>query len=186
MSEYTVDGFAFTSSKAAADAQEDLQRIAQLEGKLNYNNLDAVAMVYIKSIQNELFHTVVGGSFLKRLQIYLQQKGYQKIDFEKYPIPAYENEVIGSIVQSDAREQSLKVRTNYQQELKQKLSAARWVIVILIAVVVALFVITLTGENANIINYRYNIQNEYSQWQQQLEEREATIREREKQLQIDE
>ena len=41
------------------------------------------------------------------------------------------------------------------------------------------------GENVNILNYRYKIENEYSIWQQELEEREAVIRKKEAELRIE-
>ncbi|MBR1691379.1 MAG: hypothetical protein IJ711_01240 [Lachnospiraceae bacterium] len=179
-----VDGFTFAVSQTAELAQTDVQRIEQLEQKLNYGNLDAVAMVYVKSIQNELFHTVVGFSYLKRLQLYLIEQGYGKIDFRKYPIPAGEGDgqpEQAAWSEKDASdERRLKIRTNYQQELKQKLRTSRWVNILLVLAVIVLFVIALTGENANIINYRYNIQNEYSEWQKQLQERERAVSDREK------
>ena len=40
------------------------------------------------------------------------------------------------------------------------------------------------GENTNIINYRYKIENEYSIWQQELETREEAVREKEAQLKL--
>ena len=50
--------------------------------------------------------------------------------------------------------------------------------------VVLLFVITLTGENANIINYRNAIVNEYSDWEDELTQREQIVREKERELGI--
>ena len=82
-----VDGFVFSSKQEATIAVSELKRIEQLEKKLNYDNLDAVAMIYTKSISNELFRTMVGCSYLKRLQVFLLQNQYDKVDFDKYPIP---------------------------------------------------------------------------------------------------
>jgi hypothetical protein len=56
--------------------------------------------------------------------------------------------------------------------------------VILVILVIALFAIAITGENANAINYRRAIQNEYSEWEQELTERENTVREKERELGI--
>ena len=193
--ERIVDGFLFEEAGQMSEAQDDMQRIAQLEDKLNYDNLDAVAMVYIKSVQNELFHTVVGASYLKRLQLYLKQNGYQRIDFDKYPIPICDSpgETDGQDTQSGAEgdvqgsdSHKWRVRTKYQQELKQRLRTSIWLNVILAGAVIALFVITLKGENVNIINYRYNIENRYAEWQKQLEEREAAVREKEQALERNE
>ena len=42
--------------------------------------------------------------------------------------------------------------------------------------------ITLMGENTNILNYRYKLENDYAIWEQELEEKEAELLEREKAL----
>ena len=179
-----VDGFVFSSKQEATIAVSELKRIEQLEKKLNYDNLDAVAMIYTKSISNELFRTMVGCSYLKRLQVVLLQNQYDKVDFDKYPIPV---PVSNSKPEEIERtEKTLKVRINHQKELKQKLKRAHLINLILLALVGSLFAIALTADNPNILNYRYNIQNEYSQWAQELQEREEIIREKEKQLRISE
>lgn len=175
-----VDGFVFPNRKEAATAEMELKKIEQLEEKLNYDNLDAVAMIYTKSIRNELFQTVVGCSYLKRLQNYLQQKQYDKVDFDKYPIPTPVSN--GKLEENGKMEKRLKVRVNHQKELKQKLKRANMINLVLLALVGALFAIALTADNPNILNYRYNIQNEYSQWEQELQERENAVREKELQI----
>ena len=65
---------------------------------------------------------------------------------------------------------------------KEMLRKSIWLNIALIVLVVGMFFITMFGENTNILNYRYKIENEYSIWQQELEEREAIIREKEAQF----
>ncbi len=57
--------------------------------------------------------------------------------------------------------------------------------VILVLLVAVLFIITLNGENANALNYRKAIQNEYASWEQELTEREKAVKEKEQELQIE-
>ena len=186
--QYVIDGFCFKNKQDATLAENEIKKIQQIEEKINYDNLDAVAMIYIKCIQNQIFQTVVGCSFLKKLQMHLQQNRYEKLDFEKNPIPGpiTNRNVIG--IENDEKiergDAILKVRINHQKELKQKLKGAYLLNIILLALVGALFAIAMTGNNANILNYRYNIQNEYSQWEEELKEREAVVREKERELQI--
>ena len=52
----------------------------------------------------------------------------------------------------------------------------------LIIVVILMFIIAVTSENDNIINYKSNITNRYAAWEQNLKERERTVREAEKRL----
>ena len=185
--QFVVDGFVFFDKQDATIAENESKKIQQIEEKLNYSNLEAVAMIYVKSIQNELFHTVVGCSYLKKLQCHLKENQYDNVDFQKNPIPGTISKSVVDRTENVTRvENALKVRINHQRELKQKLKIANLLIVVLIALVAALFAIAMTGDNPNILNYRYNIQNEYSRWEQELQEREAAIREKESELRISE
>lgn len=50
-----------------------------------------------------------------------------------------------------------------------------------------MYVIAITGsKNPNILNYEKVIQNRYSQWEKDLSDRERVIREKEKELLINE
>lgn len=187
--EYIVDGFEFESEQEAQKAKVEMAKINQLEKNLNYNNLDAVAMVYIKGIQKKLFGTVVGYFFLKKLQLLLQQKQYNKIDFEKYPIPVKTSEGMDEVRENetdDKEKKELKVRINHQAELKRQLKNSRLANAVMVVLVIALFIIAFTGNNPNILNYRQNIINEYSEWEQELHEREIKVKVKEQELQISE
>ena len=68
---------------------------------------------------------------------------------------------------------------------KEMLRFSLWANIALILIVVGMFVITIMGENVNILNYRYKIENEYSIWQQELEEREAAVKAKEAELRLE-
>lgn len=57
---------------------------------------------------------------------------------------------------------------------------------ILVIMVILMFVISLTGRAPTILNYRSKVQNEYSEWEEELKAREDLIREREHELGISE
>ena len=44
----------------------------------------------------------------------------------------------------------------------------------------------MTSDNPNILNYENNLQNKYAQWEQELTERENVLREKERNLMIEE
>ena len=52
----------------------------------------------------------------------------------------------------------------------------------MVAVILAMFVISFKSDYPNIINYRRAIVNEYSEWEQELTEREQAVREAERKL----
>lgn len=189
--EYTAAGFLFETKEERQKALEEEQKIKQLEEKLNYDNLDAVAMVYVKSIKNRIFQTAVGYSYLKKQQTFLEKKQYNKMILKQYPIPVLEQTAYAKagtnreeLDETKRAQKELKVRINHQAALKKKLRYSIWVNIILVVTVIALFVIALTGENVNIMNYRQNIVNEYAEWEEELKEREGAVREKEKELQL--
>jgi hypothetical protein len=54
--------------------------------------------------------------------------------------------------------------------------------VILVVMVLVMFFIALSGNQPNILNYRRVITDEYANWEQELTEREAQLREKEKEI----
>ena len=58
--------------------------------------------------------------------------------------------------------------------------------VMLTAAVIAMFYIAMTSDNPNSLNYENNLQNKYAQWEQELTERENVLREKERNLMIEE
>lgn len=67
---------------------------------------------------------------------------------------------------------------------REMLRFSLWANLALIIIVIGMFIITMMGENVNVINYRHKIENEYSIWQQELEERETVIKEKEAELRL--
>ena len=56
--------------------------------------------------------------------------------------------------------------------------------IILVLLVIAMFAISMSGSRPTVLNYRRTIENEYSSWKQQLDEREKAVREKERELGI--
>lgn len=54
----------------------------------------------------------------------------------------------------------------------------------LLALVIVMFVISTTSSNPTVLNYESVLQNRYSEWEQQLSDREQVIREKERELLI--
>ena len=54
--------------------------------------------------------------------------------------------------------------------------------IVLIAMVIAMFILTLTSDSPNVVNYRTKLEDEYASWEQQLTEREQDLRKREQEV----
>lgn len=177
--DYIVGGFEFATEVEAKAAKNDENKIRAIDKKLNYNNFEAVSMVYNKAIENHVFETVIGELYLKKLQEHLIEIKETDSGFVLKPVPIRSRL---SYTKQTEETEKIKVRIRPQKEVKEKLKFSIILNFFLALIIVILFIITLTGENANIINYRTVITNQYAQWEQELKEREAAVKEKEKEL----
>lgn len=181
--ELIVDGYKFGSKKDANMAREEEKKILYIRAKLNYNDPASVLTIYNKMIQNRIFITPIGQQFLYEVEQFLLESP-EVDDFEVLPIPLFTMFMQGG--SSDEVLPRIKARRKKETDnYHVQYNIARAVIVFLLACIAAMFFITLNAENPNIINYRKNLENKYASWEQQLTERENSVREKERELLID-
>lgn len=180
--EYTAEGFSFVSEQDAKLAESEAAKIRYLEAHMDYANPNSILKIYKKAIDDRVFRTPVGILYLKELQNYL--RGQTEIDQEQVlDIPMYQ------VYEEPKQKQNHRPRKRIEPA-KEKKSGTLTMSVILnlamAAAILAMFVIALNSDQPNIINYENAITNRYASWEQQLTEREQAVREKERQLQIEE
>ena len=181
----SIDGFDFYDVADIDIAENEIKRIKYISEKLSFDNPKGVLAVYDKMISGGIFVTPIGYEYLRTLQDYLYKSDeIDDGDVRDIPIPIsytsamnMRNKVRETKQKDDASTRTL-VKT-FRNEYKISIVMN----VILIIAVIAMFIITLKADNPNMINYRTAIVNQYSEWQQELEQREAIVREKELQLQ---
>ena len=77
---------------------------------------------------------------------------------------------------SEKKQKTLLEKTQTQKRLSIGINVA------LVVLIIAMFYISFTGTNPTILNYENALQNKYSQWEQELIQRESVIREKEREL----
>lgn len=176
-----VEGFSFFTEKDAALAVQEQKKIEYLETRVNYNNPTGILHIYEKAIKEHIFKTPVGLQYLRHLQKYLQE--CPQIDHDSIPpIPLYKN------YDGEFREKTSPARSRIIPAKKKKSIALPMSImlnVVLIVAVIAMFAITLTSDQPNILNYERALTNRYASWEQELTEREQVIREKERELKLE-
>lgn len=180
---FMVGGYEFATKEEAQLAKDELNAIKYLSQKTNSKDPKQVYSLYNKIIERKLFSTHVGMNYLKNLQIFLYKS--DEIPNDKIqPIPI-NSETQGEInirrerseFKSELRDMSVKVA-----KYKNNFTRVMIINVVLIIIIIAMFVILNTSSNPNIINYEVNIQNKYSQWQEQLQSQEESLNARENAL----
>lgn len=198
--DWAVEGFQFGTEKDATLAKGEQIRIEHIESKLDYSNVEMVNAVYKKAIDNRVFKTPVGYVFLKRLQEILKEHAQKEPAVEESALDKPVEEIpdipifgVYSLREStnpvvERVKASSKKKPEKKAPPKEFFSRKTSIIVniALLALIVVMFAISFTGTSPTVLNYEAAIQNRYSYWEQELSDREAVIREKEKELLISE
>jgi len=161
-----IGGFEFADEKSAFEAKRELEGIEYVAGRANFESPEAALSVYDKIIEKKLFKTPVGYSYLYEVQKYLKSSGVvDQSRIVAIPADMASEEEKKDIYQNDSAD---CYRKRYRFSL--------YLNVIMIFIIIAMFYITLTGENLNIINYKNHLTDKYAEWDQELTEREAAVR----------
>lgn len=177
---FMVGGYEFATKEEAQLAKDELNAIKYLSQKTNSKDPKQVYSLYNKIIERKLFSTHVGMNYLKNLQTFLYKSDEIPNDkIQPIPINAETQGEINirrerSEFKSELRDMSVKVA-----KYKNNFTRVMIINVVLIIIIIAMFVILNTSSNPNIINYEVNIQNKYSQWQEQLQSQEESLNARE-------
>ncbi|MBR5970476.1 MAG: hypothetical protein IK016_09065 [Lachnospiraceae bacterium] len=178
-----VRGFHFLTKADAEKAVVDAGKIEYLESHVGYATSSALLAVYEKSIQNRIFGTPVGWSYLMDLRRRLEKMGVDPSELTPIPMTTSFTHTPGAQESVPVKE---KKRKREEGEPKPPLLIVSAVLnLVLIIIVIIMFVIVAYGDTDNMVNYKRNITNRYAEWEEQLKERESIIREKERELKID-
>ena len=139
-----------------------------------------ILQLYRKALSERTFQTPVGLAFVNELREKLIEEGVEEFEIE--PIPVYYD-----VVQNKMRAGYEPVKEQEEEKTKKemtKLTVSVVLNVILVLLVAGMFFVAMSGNNANILNYRNAIVDEYASWEQELTEREKAVREKEQELGI--
>ena len=169
--EHVVSGFAFYSEKDARLAEQERQKIAYLDKRIDHTDIQSVLAIYKKGLE-----------YLRELQGELRARE-EELGEEVPPIPLWTNF-------ADVRTKTSPARRRIQpmpEDGGKKAGLCLSVImnIVMIVAIIAMFVITLNSDQPNILNYERNLQNKYASWEQELTRREQTVREKERELHIE-
>ncbi len=177
-----VSGFVFYSEKDAILAEQERQKIAYLDKRIDRSDYPSMLAIYKKALEERVFRTPVGVEYLRELQGELKAVE-EELEEEVPPIPLWTN---FTDVRGKTRPARRRVQPPTEDGTKQAAFRLSLVMnVVMIIAIIAMFIIALNSDQPNILNYEKNIQNQYATWEQELTEREQTVREKERELHID-
>lgn len=179
-------GFCFLNGDDAKLAEKERKQIDFIESKMDYTNHEKVLSIYSKLIEEQTFKTPNGTIYLKYLQNFLLNK--TGIDRARvYAIPVYEPcdktyKETESVIKKRAQE--VKKKEEAKRADKYKISV---IINILLGIcILIMFWVATASDVPNILNYKRALEDKYATWEEELDEREAIVRQKEKELRLTE
>lgn len=184
--DWIVEGFQFGTEQDAKLAKGERLRIERLEERMDYSNTDMVYAVYKKAVEKRVFKTPVGYEFLKRLQKILKENPSSENEIADIPVQGVyslretTNPTVERIRASRTRPKEGTVKRTIG------LRTSIFINIVLLLLVALMFYISMTASNPTVLNYERAVENEYSQWEKELSERESAVREKERELLLEE
>ena len=166
---FIVGGYDFLSELDAQKASLDLSKIKVLEERVKASRPNDIKAVYEKAIENKIFKSPIGWQYLARLREKLYASGFSEEELIPIPIPvsltrhsAFENLSVQQRIKPDSRDSKAEFKRLFPYILN----------IFLLIIVIAMFIIASTSDSDNILNYKRNVTNRYSSWEQDLTQRE--------------
>jgi hypothetical protein len=183
---YKVGKFEFGTLDEANEAQKEYQAIEYITKQLDFNNLSAVKSVYDQLQKQNMFHTSIGLTFMKKMEAQIAKLENAVADND-FPLDTNSN-----VVENAETKTRLESRTNgkvkpkkIERELKKYktlTSIFRITTIALLLMVIGMFYVASTINSPNILNYKEQITNEYASWAQELSDKESALNKRENEL----
>ena len=174
-----VRGYCFGT---AEDARQEVKKIEYLEKHMDYGKPENILLVYRKAIETRVFRTPVGWEYLRSLQ----EKLAECKDLEEPVPPVMLYTVFAHRVGDDIRVPAPRLPERKKKDYKGRFFLSVSINLILAISVGVMFFIALTGDQPNILNYERTLVNKYAAWEQELTEKENMLRERERQMTVEE
>ena len=202
---YKVEGYEFETKEMEAAAKREVEGIKYIRAKTRMDNPQVVLNLYNSLVLKEVFSTPIGFDFLNELRVFLLSSP-QISDESIYPIPVHladfgktdRKDAKGSAkARKEAHRKSRELQKTVEITTGRRASAAEmryrrkyhislFFLVVCVMIIIGMFIITyVSGESITILNYENALIDKYESWQESLEERETKLKQREKQLQLE-
>jgi len=180
----SVGGYLFYTEKDAQLARAEEQKIEYLEARIDYSSPESIRYIYEHTIQERLFKTPVGLRYLQKLRDFLLAQPETEpgsiMDIPLYM--AFDGELRENA--NPARERVVPSKKKDRDKEKSRFTLSVILNVLLAAAIAAMFYISYVSEQPNVINYERTLTSKYASWEQELTEREQAVREKERELKI--
>ena len=204
MARYNIGGYIFDDENKAKEAAKELKAVEYILGQIRDSDEKAVLTVYKKLLNQRMFSTEIGMSFLAQLrQNLLDSEVFTPEDIP--PVYSLEeppkdvtpeektedtnsssDEKVSKAKKEKADKKVVAKVTNDSSEIKRLKAINKVLLILCIALllcVLGMFYVSTTINSPTILDYEEKLIDKYSSWEQDLTEREEAIKEKEQELQ---
>lgn len=204
MAKYNIGGYIFDDENKAKKAAKELKAVEYILGQIKDSDENAVLTVYKKLLNQRMFSTEIGMSFLAQLrQNLLDSEVFTPEDIP--PVYSLEeppkdvtpeektedtnsssDEKVSKAKKEKADKKVVAKVTNDSSEIKRLKAINKVLLILCIALllcVLGMFYVSTTINSPTILDYEEKLIDKYSSWEQDLTEREEAIREKEQEQQ---
>ncbi|WMJ87717.1 hypothetical protein [Anaerocolumna sp. MB42-C2] len=170
-----IGGYLFSNNKDYNSAKEEYESIHILRSKADLTDPGTVLKLYNKLIENRTFHTIIGYTFLKELQVVVLSSGIVKeedIDGIYIPVQNANNIDISDF-------EKYKQLTEKQKNLIRN---KRIINIFLLITILGMLIIAIYTNKSVYADFENKIINRYSAWEEELNNREEDLIQREEAL----
>lgn len=179
---YIVDGYIFDDKEMFERAKKEKESITQIVSSTNMDDGTELLKIYNKSIEKRAFKTIIGYRFLGGLRKKLvDDEVVSANDLHPIPVAARKVEIVEETEFSEEIKKAKEMQAA-ENAATEKTKIYRVIITFLVIMIIGIVVITLKSKYTvftYFTNYEQNIrdevENEYVQWQEDLEKREKEL-----------
>lgn len=180
--ELSFDGYVFATPEDCELAKNEVKKISYIESHTDMTNLNIVKSVYNKALEERYFQTPIGLEYMRELQKAMENGGFSEEEIK--PIPLYTTFRRIDLNKSATVKKRVSKAEKQENLLRAKYNRVCFIAGFLGFLIAVMLIITFNGTTPNALNYKAAINNQYASWEQELKEREAAVREKERELNI--
>lgn len=185
---YVIDGFSFQNASDYERAKKEKETIAYLSANTDMTDMKAVYKIYRLSLEKKSFQTIFGLAYLEDLRKRLAGSGIVAEEMLE-PIPTGRLLMVIKQKQAEAEGKSVSEAEEKLQNKKVGNIIKNFLIVVLLLIIAAMLFITSQSQYSiftYFTNYKEDMRNEiadeFEEWENQLNQKEAELEERENHL----
>jgi len=204
MAKYNIGGYIFDDENKAKKAAKELKAVEYILGQIKDSDENAVLTVYKKLLNQRMFSTEIGMSFLAQLRqnlldsevftpedippVYSLEEPPKDVTPEEKTedTNSFSDEKVSKAKKEKADKKVVAKVTNDSSEIKRLKAINKVLLIFCIALllcVLGMFYVSTTINSPTILDYEEKLIDKYSSWEQDLTEREEAIREKEQEQQ---